>query len=104
MNAKLFLVGLLAALPAVAADNAPPAPAARLVEHRKIWDAAPHNAFTDLIRFQDRWYCVFREGDGHASGAGKLRVLRSDDAQKWTSAALIALDGVDLRERLGDIA
>ena len=29
---------------------------------RKIWDKAPHNAFTDLVRFQDRWFCVFREG------------------------------------------
>ena len=29
-----------------------------LVEVRKIWDRAPHNAFTDLIRHKDRWYCV----------------------------------------------
>jgi len=34
---------------------------AELVEVRKIWDQAPHNAFTDLRRFQDRWFCVFRE-------------------------------------------
>ena len=32
-----------------------------LLESRKIWDAAPHNAFTDLIWFKDAWYCCFRE-------------------------------------------
>jgi hypothetical protein len=26
----------------------------QLVESRRIWDEAPHNAFTDLIRFKDR--------------------------------------------------
>ncbi len=35
---------------------------ARLVEVRKIWDQGPHNAFTDLVRFKNRWFCVFREG------------------------------------------
>jgi len=39
----------------------------QLVEARRIWGKAPHNAFTDLIRFKDRWYCVFREGKGHVS-------------------------------------
>ena len=98
MNAKLFLVGLLAALPAVAADNAPPAPAARLVEHRKIWDAAPHNAFTDLVRYKEHWYCVFREGDGHVSPDGAIRVLTSDNGFWWESAARIEMPGFDLRD------
>jgi hypothetical protein len=31
---------------------------ARLGE--KIWDGAPHNAFTDLTRYRDEWFCVFR--------------------------------------------
>lgn len=65
---------------------------------RKIWDEGKHNAFTDLIRYQDRWYCVCREGDDHAKGAGKIRVLRSEDGKAWTSAALVAQDGVDLRD------
>jgi hypothetical protein len=64
----------------------------------KIWDAAPHNAFTDLVRFKDRWYCVFREGAAHVSPDGKLRVIESSDAQKWTSAALVSLAGADLRD------
>ena len=28
-------------------------PQAELIEVRKIWDRAPHNAFTDLVRFHD---------------------------------------------------
>jgi len=65
---------------------------------KKIWDAAPHNAFTDLIRFQDKWFCTFREGTGHAKGAGKIRVLTSTDGDRWTSAALIEKEGADLRD------
>ena len=72
---------------------------ATLVELRKIWDGAPHNAFTDLIRFHDRWYCTFREADSHAGGEdGKLRVLTSADGGAWESAALVEEKGVDLRD------
>jgi hypothetical protein len=69
-----------------------------LVEVRKIWDHAPHNAFTDLIRWHDRWYCAFREGTGHASGAGTIRVLVSQDGEHWESAALLQAEDVDLRD------
>jgi hypothetical protein len=65
---------------------------------RKIWDQGKHNAFTDLVRVKDAWYCVFREGDDHAKGAGKIRVLRSTDGKAWASVALIEQDGVDLRD------
>jgi hypothetical protein len=64
----------------------------------KIWDNAAHNAFTDLIRFNDRWYCCFREGKGHAAGAGVIRVLTSQDGKSWEAAAAIEDDGVDLRD------
>jgi len=65
---------------------------------KKIWDAGPHNAFTDLIRFQYRWYCTFREAEGHVGGDGKVRVLVSDDGEAWESAALLAEAGIDLRD------
>jgi len=70
----------------------------QLVESRRIWDKAPHNAFTDLIRFKDRWYCVFREGIGHVSPDGALRVITSTDGEQWESAALITSDNSDLRD------
>ncbi|MBL7039687.1 MAG: exo-alpha-sialidase, partial [Pirellulaceae bacterium] len=71
---------------------------AELVEVRRIWDQARHNAFTDLIRFQDQWYCAFREGKSHVCDTGKLRVLTSTDTQQWTSVALMAWDGGDVRD------
>jgi hypothetical protein len=73
-------------------------PECEVVEVRKIWDRAPHNAFTDLIRFQGDWYCVFREGKGHVSPDGALRVIRSSDAKTWESAALIRREDADLRD------
>ena len=80
-----------------------PAPAdqggeAKLIEVRKIWDAAPHNAFTDLIHHEGGWYCVFREGSTHVSADGALRVLVSEDGLDWTSAAEIRVPNADLRD------
>jgi hypothetical protein len=70
-----------------------------LIGVKKIWDAAPHNAFTDLLRVGDAWYCVFRESSAHIPGLnGKIRVLRSTDGEKWESAALVAEAGIDLRD------
>jgi hypothetical protein len=78
-------------------------PKLELLSVQRIWDQAPHSAFGDLSRFQNRWVCVFREGDGHmpkpgGAGDGKLRVLTSADGNTWTSAALIAEAGIDLRD------
>jgi hypothetical protein len=69
-----------------------------VVSVEKIWDQGKHNAFTDLTRWNDRWYCAFREGDAHVGGDGKLRVLTSADGKAWESAALLAEDGIDLRD------
>lgn len=64
----------------------------------KIWDHAPHNAFTDLCRFGDRWFCAFREGSDHVSRDGALRIISSIDGEKWESSALIESEGADLRD------
>ena len=88
---------MLCCLSASAASSAD-SPKLVLVESRRIWDKAPHNAFTDLIRFKGRWYCVFREGKGHVSPDGRLRVITSADGRKWESAALISSPTSDLRD------
>ena len=71
---------------------------AKLVSVERIWDKAPHNAFTDLVRFRNQWFCVFREGKGHVSPDGALRVITSTDGKKWTSAARIESKTADLRD------
>ncbi|MDY0165341.1 MAG: exo-alpha-sialidase [Thermoguttaceae bacterium] len=70
----------------------------KLVEVRKIWDQAPHNAFTGLARFQDRWFCAFREGTGHVCPEGSLRVITSEDGKTWESVALLTSANSDLRD------
>ncbi|MFP6677268.1 MAG: sialidase family protein [Pirellulaceae bacterium] len=85
-----FLVGGI-----VTADDQPKP---LLVESRRIWDRAPHSAFTDLIRYKDRWYCVFREGTAHVSPDGSLRVIVSSDGKQWKSIALVTSPTFDLRD------
>src|SRR5437763_295660 len=84
-------VGLL--LPVVQA-----AEPARIVSVTRIWDKGAHNAFTDLFRWRGQWYCTFREAEAHVGGDGKLRVLASADGQTWQPVALIAEEGIDLRD------
>jgi len=99
-HARMALAARL--LPALAVALPPASPAAleaaELVEVRKIWDRAPHNAFTDLLRFQGRWLCVFREGEAHGSPDGAVRVIASGDGADWESAALIRLTPQGFRQ------
>jgi hypothetical protein len=88
---------MLVALAAPVAWAAAPIQA-ELLGVKKIWDQAPHNAFTDLVRWNEQFYCAFREGRGHVSSDGRIRVLCSKDAEAWSSTGLIALDGFDLRD------
>lgn len=70
------------------------------IEVTKIWDEAPHSAFTDLIRFKGKWYCIFREAPGHMSGPkGSIRVIVSaDEGKTWNTAAFYTMEGMDLRD------
>lgn len=92
-----FLTLLCVALGSAIALASPPSKA-RIFAVKRIWDHAPHNAFTDLIRFQNQWWCVFREAATHLTLDGKLRVLSSTDGDQWKSVALIELAGEDLRD------
>jgi hypothetical protein len=76
----------------------PQAFGAEILSVQKIWDRGAHNAFTDLIRWHDRWWCTFRESDAHVGGNGLIRVLTSTDARTWESAAEITEPGIDLRD------
>ena len=73
-----------------------------VLEVRKIWDSAPHNAFTDLIRYRDFFYCTFREGASHvpkdSTQNGRIRILRSADGLHWQSVALLLNVIYDLRD------
>ena len=98
-NFKLILLLLLPALILFSSNSYSQRQAFTV---KKIWDKAPHNAFTDLIRFEGKFYCTFREANSHAirttADFGKIRVLSSNDGEAWESFALIEKKGYDLRD------
>lgn len=65
-----------------------------------LWDRAPHNAFTDLIRFKEKWVCGFREAPAHAGGVrdSRMRILASDDWEKWDSVGILHDERGDIRD------
>lgn len=70
-----------------------------LVSLKKIWDLAAHSAFTDLIKCNGEWLCIFRESDRHSGGKnGMLRILRSSNSIIWEPQDLIEREGWDLRD------
>ena len=91
----LFILFLLSTFPLLAQESKN---SLELVNVARIWDKAPHNAFTDLVRFNNRFFCVFREGEKHVSADGALRVITSKDGKNWESAALITSPNSDLRD------
>jgi hypothetical protein len=91
-----LLIALSSLLVAPLATAAPVT--AEIVSVNKIWDDAPHSAFTDLIRWKDQFVCAFREGRKHVSTDGRIRVLLSGDGETWESAAVVTLEGFDLRD------
>ncbi len=73
------------------------APKAELVSVEKIWDQAGHNAFTDLTRFQNLFYCCFREASS-TTGEGVIRILLSSTGKVWIDQGTLAEAGTDLRD------
>lgn len=78
-------------------------PKKEVMEIKKIWDRGAHNAFTDITYFKNKLYVAFREGSGHIpnkdnSGMGKIRIMSSADGDVWESAAVLEIQGVDLRD------
>ncbi|RJP20642.1 MAG: exo-alpha-sialidase [Candidatus Omnitrophota bacterium] len=75
----------------------------QMIRNQKIWDQGAHNAFTDLVWFRDRFFCVFREGEGHVSQEANIRILSSPDGSDWEPSGLLSLEGYDLRDPKIDV-
>lgn len=95
MLSRRCLLSSALTLPALAA---PKPPAAELVSCERIWDRAPHSAFTDLIQHNGQWLCCFREGQKHVSPDGRIRILHSDDGALWRTWSIIGHPVADLRD------
>ena len=98
MKQIAFTILLLAADPIGLFNAAAAEESLQLNSVKKIWSAGRHNAFTDLIRFDEKWFCTFREAEAHVGGNGQIRVLTSSDGEAWRSTASLSEDGVDLRD------
>ena len=81
-----------------ALHGADPTAKPTLVSVKKIWDKAPHCAFTDLLRWKKKWLCCFREATGHGGDNGTVRVITSPDGGNWNSLAVLKQPGIDLRD------
>lgn len=86
----------LIALTCLAAPK-PPFHKPQVVWCEKVWSSAPHNGFTDLVRYKDRWFCALREAAAYRSADGAIRILTSLDGEVWKPASRIASTGGDLR-------
>ena len=70
----------------------------------KVYDTAPHSAFTDLIRFNDTFYITFRTGTGHVPGKqtgegdGDIPILSSQDGKSWQLVTCLTKKTFDLRD------
>jgi hypothetical protein len=63
-----------------------------------VWQSEKHSAFTDLINFEGRWWCVFREGLTHMSLDGGIRIMTSVEGHHWQTQTVLTWQGGDLRD------
>jgi hypothetical protein len=98
-SAVCILLLLTGAMPCLA-EPAAGAGNPTLLSVERIWDKAPHNAFTDLIRFNDRWVCGFREAPAHKGGVrgSRIRVIASTDAKSWDPVGELVDPRGDIRD------
>ena len=75
-------VGLLIACSDCVAEDLP---SVRVTNVRRAFHNGEHNAFTDLVCFQGKYYLTFRScPDGHmVHPTSRIIVLTSDDTQSW---------------------
>ena len=58
-----------------------------------------HQAFTDLVFFDNQYFLVFRESDKHAYGKnGVIKLYNSKDCEEWILIKEINVEGIDLRD------
>jgi len=75
---------------------------AGIISFECLWDKSAHCAFTDLIEYENKYYCAFREASGHIPSSsklyGKIRILESKNGQEWYPSLYIGDENYDLRD------
>ncbi|MDT8301739.1 MAG: hypothetical protein RQ760_09675 [Sedimentisphaerales bacterium] len=75
-------------------------PEVRVSNVRRVFFNGEHNAFTDLIRFEGKFYLTFRScPDGHmVHPTSSIIILASDDANQWEQVHRFSVAKRDTRD------
>ncbi|MBC8354560.1 MAG: hypothetical protein H8E66_21400 [Planctomycetes bacterium] len=102
LHISTFFAHLAACACIVTTVNAiePATPQVRVTNVRRVFYNGEHNAFTDLVRFRDRFYLTFRScPDGHmVFPTSSNIILESDDARSWRPAHRFSVPKRDTRD------
>ncbi|MCA9047825.1 MAG: hypothetical protein KDA89_03805 [Planctomycetaceae bacterium] len=93
----LVLTLLAGVLPASEAEDLPQV---QVTNIRRVFHNGEHNAFTDLVRFDGRYYLTFRScPDGHmVHPTASVIIMVSDDLQKWEPVHRFSVRHRDTRD------
>jgi len=75
-------------------------PEVKVSNVRRVFHNGEHNAFTDLVRFRDRFYLTFRScPDGHmVHPTASIIILASTDAKQWEPVHRFGVEKRDTRD------
>lgn len=97
----MLAIGLLVVIAgAVTTPLRADGPAVEVSNIRRVFHNGEHNAFTDLIRFRDRYYLTFRScPDGHmVHPTASVIVLTSNDLKTWRQVHRFSVKHRDTRD------
>ncbi len=97
MRFRLFIACLVLTTAGVQAAEPPQVEVSNV---RRVFHNGEHNAFTDLVKFQDRYYLTFRScPDGHmVHPTASIIILVSDDLQDWEQVHRFSVKHRDTRD------
>ena len=96
MKTKLLLLFVAVQFAASAAEW----PQVKTTNIRRVFHNGEHNAFTDLIRWQGKFWLCFRScPDGHmVHPTASIMILTSKDTKKWTQVHRFSVPKRDTRD------
>ena len=77
-----------------------PLPKVKVTNIRRAFHNGEHNAFTDLVRFKDKFYLTFRScPDGHmVHPTASIIILAGTDAKEWEQVHRFSVAKRDTRD------
>tara|TARA_R110002111_G_scaffold227346_1_gene288871 strand:+ start:142129 stop:143202 length:1074 start_codon:yes stop_codon:yes gene_type:complete len=95
-----LLLCCLPGSPALIAGEDAALPEVEITNVRKVFDNGEHNAFTDMIEFQGKYYLTFRTcpGGHMLFPTSRILVLQSDDAKTWKQVEEFSVPRRDVRD------